>query len=156
MARNQIHIDASTEAVYGLLADPRSYSRWVVGARTVKAADPDWPQPGTTFDHAVGVGPLALHDSTSVVRSVASRQLELHARAKPMPPARIWIELEPAGDGTRLTMDEEPANRLLARLMGPVGHRVLWLRNREALRRLKRMVEDPALRPTEKLPARDG
>jgi len=69
MAHNEIHVDARPEAVFAVLADPRSFARWVVGSRKIRSADPAWPATGTTFDHAVGVGPLTLADSTTVRQS---------------------------------------------------------------------------------------
>src|SRR5436305_5978102 len=66
VARSEVFIDAPAEQVFELLGDPRTFSRWVVGARAVRAADATWPQPGTAFDHAVGIGPLQLRDHTSV------------------------------------------------------------------------------------------
>jgi uncharacterized protein YndB with AHSA1/START domain len=156
VARNEIFIDAPAEQVFELLGDPRTFSRWVVGARAVRAADETWPEPGSAFDHAVGVGPLQLRDHTSVVSAAAPETIELHARAKPFPPARVRLQLRPEGNGTRVTMDEAPANRLLSLLLGPLGHFMVGLRNAEALRRLKLLAEGKAPLPTETLPERDG
>ena len=39
MARNEIFIGAPPAAVFGVLADPRSYGEWVVGSREIRAAD---------------------------------------------------------------------------------------------------------------------
>ena len=33
MAHNEIHVDATPDAVFAVLADPRSFARWVVGSR---------------------------------------------------------------------------------------------------------------------------
>jgi uncharacterized protein YndB with AHSA1/START domain len=66
MAHNEIHVEATPEVVFAVLADPRSFARWVVGSRKIRAADPDWPAPGATFDHAVGIGPLVIADGTTV------------------------------------------------------------------------------------------
>lgn len=156
VARSEIFIDAPAEQIFQLLGDPRTFSRWVVGARSVRAADGTWPEPGTAFDHAVGIGPLQLRDHTSVVSAEAPDAIELHARAVPFPPARVRLRLRPEGSGTRVTMDEAPANRLLSLLLGPLGHWLVALRNAEALRRLKLLAEGKAPLPTEPLPARDG
>jgi len=43
MATNTIHVDAPPEAVWEVLADPRLYGNWVVGASTTRAVDGDWP-----------------------------------------------------------------------------------------------------------------
>jgi uncharacterized protein YndB with AHSA1/START domain len=156
MARNEIDIDAPREQVYGLLKDPRTYGIWVVGSRKIRAADPDWPAPGTAFDHRVGVGPLIIHDHTDVVAAREPEELELIARAAPLPPARIHLQLIDRDGATHLVMEEEPLNPLLSRLLTPVGHRLLWLRNVEALRRLKALAEGRAPLPTGELPPREA
>jgi uncharacterized protein YndB with AHSA1/START domain len=43
--------------------------------------------------------------------------------------------------GTRVWLTEEPAHRVLRVLIGPLGHAIIRLRNLEALRRLKLLVE---------------
>jgi uncharacterized protein YndB with AHSA1/START domain len=156
VARNEIFIDAPAEQVFELLGDPRTFSRWVVGTRAIRAADGTWPQPGAAFDHSIGIGPLQLRDHTSVVSAEAPEAIELHARAIPFPPARVRLQLRPEGNGTHVTMEEAPANRLLSLLLGPLGHWLLTVRNAEALRRLKLLAEGKAPLPTEPLPERDG
>lgn len=155
MARNEILIDAAPEAVFALLSDPRSYGDWVVGSKEIRAADPDWPAAGAAFDHSVGLGWLTLSDRTSVLSARAPSCLELKARARPLPSARVKLRLEPEGTGTRVTMVEKPFNSVLSVMIGPVGHWLMKLRNTEALRRLKRLAEGDRAGPTGELPARD-
>ncbi|MDQ6745087.1 MAG: SRPBCC family protein [Actinomycetota bacterium] len=156
MATNEIFIEAPPEQVFELLSDPRSYGEWVVGAHSIRTADGEWPAPGSAFDHRVGVGPLTLNDHTSVISSRWPATIELLARASPLPPARVTLRLHRKGQGTRLTMVEAPANRLLSLMLGPVGHWMLWLRNVESLRRLKLLAEGEAPLPAGRLPERDG
>ena len=49
MARNEHLVHASPAAVFGVLADPRSYAYWVVGSKEVRDADRTWPQPAAAF-----------------------------------------------------------------------------------------------------------
>ena len=154
MARNEIHIDAPPEAVFDVLADPRTYSEWVVGSREVRAADEHWPAPGSAFDHSVGALPLVINDHTAVVAARPPVMLELRARARPLPTARITIHLQPDGDGTRVTMIEDPANPVLNLLAGPLGHTAIRLRNSESLRRLRALAEGATPRPAGMLPGR--
>ncbi len=156
MATNEIFIEAPPEQVFDLLSDPRSYGEWVVGAHSIRAADSDWPAAGSGFDHRVGVGPLALNDRTSVISSRRPVTIALLARASPLPPARVELRLRQEREGTRLTMIEAPAHRLLSLMLGPAGHCMLWLRNVESLRRLKLLAEGRAPRPAGTLPERDG
>lgn len=156
MARNEVHIDAPREQVYALLSDPRTYGCWVVGSQRIRAADAHWPAPGSAFDHRVGVGPFGIKDHTDVLSAHAPELLELCARASPFPPARVRLHLTERDGGTRLVMDEAPASRLLSVLLGPIGHRLLWLRNVEALRRLKALAEGQIPLPVGTLPPRDA
>jgi hypothetical protein len=82
--------------------------------------------------------------------------LELRARARPLPTARITLHLRPDGDGTWVTMIEESTNRLANRLGGRLLDRAIGLRNRESLRRLKALAEGTAPRPDGALPRRHG
>jgi hypothetical protein len=82
-----------------------------------------------------------------VERSRAPVMLELQARARPLPSARVRLHLRPEGEGTRVVMIEDPANRLLNVLAGPLGHAMIRLRNVESLRRLKALAEGRTPRP---------
>lgn len=141
MARNEVFISAPPRAVFAVLADAERYGDWVLGTDEVRAADESWPAPGSAFAHAVGKAPLRLRDRTSVLDAEPPVMLRLLARARPLPSATVTFELQPESTGTRLTMTEAPSARLLSVLAGPLGHALLGLRNRESLRRLKRIVE---------------
>jgi uncharacterized protein YndB with AHSA1/START domain len=156
MARNETVIDAPREQVYALLSDARAYGIWVVGSQKIRAADPQWPAPGSAFDHRVGVGPFGIKDHTDVIAAREPEELELIARASPFPPARVHLRLTERDDGTHVVMEEAPVDRRLSRLIGPIGHRLLWLRNVEALRRLKSLAEGRTPLPTGELPPREG
>jgi uncharacterized protein YndB with AHSA1/START domain len=155
MARNEIFISAPPREVFELLADPRTYGHWVVGSREIHAADAHWPEPGAVFQHTVGKGPFAISDHTTVIAARAPVMLQLRARARPLPSARVTMLLQPEGPGTRVTMIEAPPNRLLSLLSGPIGHALLRVRNRESLLRLKELAEGTAERPRGRL-ARSG
>jgi hypothetical protein len=60
MARNEHLIRASAEAVFDVLADPRSCAYCVIGSREIRAADDSWPEPGSRFKHTVNAGPLRI------------------------------------------------------------------------------------------------
>jgi uncharacterized protein YndB with AHSA1/START domain len=156
MARNETFVAAPPEAVFELLADPRTYGYWVVGSHEIRAADKGWPADGAAFHHTVGKPPLRLKDETVVVHAREPVMIELRAKARPLPTARVTLHLQPEGDGTRVTIVEDPANPLLNLLAGPFGHLAIRLRNRESLRRLKALAEGTAPRPRGRLPRSDG
>jgi uncharacterized protein YndB with AHSA1/START domain len=148
MARNATTVAASPEQVWEVLADPHAYGHWVVGSRSVRAADPGFPAPGTRFHHTVGIGPLHVADHTEVVEADAPRRLVLRAKARPLGSATVTLDLRPVRGGTRVVMVEDPAHPALNLLIGPLGHLAVRLRNAEALRRLRSLAEDgrPAAR----------
>ena len=98
--------------------------------------------------------PLTNQDATSVLACEPPTLLQLRARARPFPVARVTIELSAEGSGTRVLITEEPIRRRLSKLIGPLGHGLIWLRNVVSLRRLKRLAEGTTETPTGTLPPR--
>jgi NAD(P)-dependent dehydrogenase (short-subunit alcohol dehydrogenase family)/uncharacterized protein YndB with AHSA1/START domain len=146
MARNRIHIEASPRHVFEVLSDPECYPGWVVGAADTIKFDEEFPAPGSSFRHRVGLGPLTLSDRTSVVDVDPPRRIELKAKARPLGTADIVIELSERAGGTDLLMEETPGDRLSALVAtNPLADAALRIRNSVALARLKRIAED---RPT--------
>jgi hypothetical protein len=141
VARNEILVGASPEDTFRVLADPRCYGVWVVGSSEIRRADPDWPAAGTVFHHTVGVAPLRIADHTEAVAADPPRSIELLAHARPLPPARIRLVLQPEGRGTRVVMHEDVEPTLLRLLLWPVTQIAVTLRNAQSLRRLKGLAE---------------
>ena len=141
MARNAALIDASADTVFDVLTDPDDYPRWVVGASDIRDVDSDWPAAGTAFHHRVGLGPLTLADRTTVLEIERPRRLVLQARARPAGTARITLQLEPSGAGTRVTLVEDPGDLLTRLVFTPLVHLADRERNAASLRRLKRLAE---------------
>ena len=142
MAVNDIHIDTPPERVFAVLADWRSYGDWVVGSRKIRGADAPFPAAGSRFHHQVGIGPLRLNDHTQVLEVDPPRKLILKARARPLGTAIVDLTLEPEGDGTRVTMREDPGDTLTAFVFNPIIHLLVRGRNAESLQRLKGLAED--------------
>jgi uncharacterized protein YndB with AHSA1/START domain len=147
MATTRTQIAASPDEVFAVLANPENYGDWVVGSDTVRDADSAWPKVGTRFHHRIGFGLLKVSDHTEVLEVDAPRRLVLHARARPFATAEITLLLTKRDGGTTVTMFEVAGDRLsrlaLNRLTDPLIH----LRNLEALRRLKRIVETGRAHP---------
>lgn len=141
MARDTVHVEAATDRVFAVLSDPWAYGEWVVGTAVVDA-DEAWPEPGSSLRYRVAAGPVSLwSDRTLVLRSCPPRRLDLLVRSGRLPATAVRLELAEAGGGTRVTLDERPAQRLLDVALGPAGHLAASLRNRWALARLKRLIE---------------
>ncbi|MFC8723065.1 SRPBCC domain-containing protein [Kitasatospora sp. NPDC057198] len=138
MAQRQRLITSPPERVWDVLANARSYARWVVGTQDVLDADEHWPAVGARLRFRVGLGPAALEDTCVVRICEPVRRLELEAAADPLGTARIAFSLVPWGEDTLLLLDEHPLRGLGARLENPLTELLLHLRNRRLLGNLAR------------------
>lgn len=141
MARNETHVDAPPERVWEVLSDPRSYGEWVVGSRRIRGWDDDWPAPGSRFYHEVGKPPVVTRDHTEVLERDEPRRLVLHAKARPFGTARVAVGIRPDGDGSHLTLDEDPGDVLTKVLTLPWWGLFVRLRNTGSIERLKQIIE---------------
>jgi uncharacterized protein YndB with AHSA1/START domain len=121
-----------------VLEDPYAYPKWVVGADKTLSADPTFPAAGTKFEVQVAGG---ARDKTEVREVVPPRKIVLDAAARWLGPARVTIELAAANGGTEVTMIEDPAGKLSPLRFAPLVQLAIKLRNVEALRRFRRLVE---------------
>jgi uncharacterized protein YndB with AHSA1/START domain len=138
MARNTIHTDVPPETVFEVLADPRLYGNWVVGASTTRAVEGRWPEPGSVLHHTQM---MLLRDTTTVVECEPGRRLVLDARARPLVVATVSVTLEPEGSGTHVILEETVTGGFTAALPPAVTDAMIHARNTEAVRRLKRLAE---------------
>jgi uncharacterized protein YndB with AHSA1/START domain len=141
MGRNTTWIDASPEQVFDVLADPFTYDDWVVGTTRIRSADDEWPAVGSRLHHTVGFPPLGTRDHTEVVSVDRPSRLELEAVARPFGKAKVELQLEAAGEGTKLTIVEDPSGWTSPLKLNPAVHLLIRLRNLETLRRLKAIAE---------------
>ncbi|MEP7053787.1 MAG: SRPBCC family protein [Actinomycetota bacterium] len=141
MAHNELVIDASPADVFAVLADGHSYEHWVVGCKKIRAVDASWPNPGASFHHSVGLGPLLIRDKTTVLSREGRTGLELHARAWPAGVAQVAFELKSEGSGTRVLMTENPVEGPAKMLDNPAQQALIRLRNAETLRRLGKLAK---------------
>lgn len=141
MSRTSCHVDASADAIFDVLDDARTYEHWVVGCKDIRSVDTDWPRVGAAFHHKVGLGPVSIKDSTSILERDRPHRLKLRARARPAGVAHVEFELAPNASGTTVTILEEPVEGLPAKLHNPLQDRLIHGRNVETLRRLKWLAE---------------
>jgi uncharacterized protein YndB with AHSA1/START domain len=131
-----LHVAASPEQVFAVLADARAYAEWVVGAEAVHRVDGPWPEPGATFHHTQGRRPLHLRDTTTVLEADPPRRLLLQVRARPAAVARVELVLRPVRDGTQVRMVETTVGGLLRLLPAVLREPGIDRRNRVSLGRL--------------------
>jgi uncharacterized protein YndB with AHSA1/START domain len=143
MAQNETHVAASPEAVWDVLADPYAYPEWVVGTDRTVDADADWPQPDSKFQVHIALG---YKDFTHSREIDPPRRIVLDAAGGPMGAFKITILLKPEGDGTHVTLIEEPTGPLKYLNLFPPVHYGIKFRNVESLKRFKRLVETRAAR----------
>jgi uncharacterized protein YndB with AHSA1/START domain len=135
-------VRAELDAVWAALMDASTYPRWVVGAKRFRRSDETWPEPGSRFHHAVGIGPLELKDDTKLLERDDLHRVKLEARARPAGRAHVEMTLEDLGDGATLVrMSEEAVTGVAAWIPARVQAPFVDARNREGLRRFARIVE---------------
>jgi uncharacterized protein YndB with AHSA1/START domain len=128
------------DRVWAVVADPRTYPDWLVGAVEILSVDDDWPRPGTEFRHRVGLaGPITTQDTTSVVDVEKPRLLVLEARARPFGRAHVEIEVRATGGGSEVAMREGMLPPL--KPLTPFAQPLIQARNKESLRRLSKLPE---------------
>jgi uncharacterized protein YndB with AHSA1/START domain len=132
--------DAPATDVSAILLDPASYPNWLIGAESVNAIDPSWPEPGSRFHHRVGIGPLTISDHTEALAVEPGSLLRLRVRARPFIAGVVTFRV--IGDGHRcvVTMEEEPDRRAIGNLVRPVMDPVTHMRNHRSLRRLAELI----------------
>ncbi len=141
MALNTARINASPAETFAVLSEGWLYSNWVVGTSHMRAVEADWPATGSRLFHASGVWPMAMRDETVVEEMEPDRRLVLLAKGGLFGAARIVIELEEDGGGTKVTMQETPVAGPGQWLHNPLSEALLVRRNTEGLARLTALVE---------------
>jgi hypothetical protein len=134
-------IAASPQRVWDVIADGWTYSQWVVGNSRMRAVDPNWPAPGTTIHHSIGVWPVLLNDETVVEEAVEPERLVLYAKGRPFGGARIILRLAESAQGCRVEMDEFPITGIGKLIPEKLGDLAAFPRNTETLRRLAFLAE---------------
>jgi uncharacterized protein YndB with AHSA1/START domain len=142
MAKIVVTLPTTPDRVFSLLEDPRSLAYFVVGTRTIRRFDPNWPDPQTEVHHTVGIPPFLLRDKTTVVEVQPGTYLALEARFRPIGVMRVEFRLADRGNVTELTVDEYPVRGPVALAgIGKAVDALVALRNIEMARRLKRLVD---------------
>lgn len=145
MAMTETHVDAPPERCFEVLAEPRSYAYWVVGSRKVRKVDHDWPEPGSRFHHTVVLG---VKDHTEVEEVERNRRLRLRAKFRPLGTAFVTVTMSPEAEGSRLRLEEEPADRISKLLFNPLADRLLHQRNVVSIERLRELAEGEVAIPS--------
>jgi uncharacterized protein YndB with AHSA1/START domain len=141
MSYNSREIEADADTVFAVLSDPHTYPAWLVGNAEVRSVDPDWPRPGSKFHHRVGVWPLTIADSSQLADIEPGRLLRLNVRARPLIRAVATFRLVGDGERTVVSLEEEPAMRLVGALVRPLVDPLTHVRNHVSLRQLAAFID---------------
>jgi hypothetical protein len=134
-------LDAPIDAVASVLADARTYDGVVVGSKRIRWFDARWPEPGSSFHHSVGFGPLHIRDSTTATADELPHRLLLAVGMGPLGAAEVEFVLAEEGAGTRATMREDPVSGLVNLVWSPPVDAATRVRNDRALRRLEKAAQ---------------
>jgi hypothetical protein len=141
MAHTEKLIPVPVEAVHAVLSDPTAYGHFVVGTKEVRRFDPRWPEPGATFHHSVGAGPLVLRDKTDSTRHDPPEGLAVRPHIRPFVVLETVFALEARGEETLLRLDEYAVGGWLRPVWpGPLDG-LLGLRNRLVVERIAHLAE---------------
>jgi hypothetical protein len=132
---------ATRQQVWGVIADGWTYSQWVVGNTRMRAVDPNWPAPGSTIHHTIGIWPVVVNDETVVETSIPHEELVLHAKTRPFGGARITLRLFDTPNGCRIEMAEVPVGGPLNWIPRRLALAAAYPRNRECTARLAALAE---------------
>ena len=140
--------------VFDILAEPRTYPEWLVGAKKIRDVDADFPAKGAEFDHTVGAGPVSIDDSTQVLEVHRPDRLKLLVRAGRLN-GEVEVLVLPSPKGTEVRFRERPVGLQVA--LTPFLRPSLQARNGESLKQLRTLVEahgSPAADVTERATAK--
>lgn len=141
MAFTQRRLHCTPESVFAVLADGWLYPSWVVGASRMRDVEQAWPAPGSRLRHSVGVWPILLNDSTSVIEWSPPTRMILRARGWPLGEAQVEIQVESRGDECTVQMREHAVRGPATRIPRPLQNLAMRWRNTETLHRLAYLAE---------------
>ena len=133
-------IHAPRQRVWDVIADGWTYSQWVVGNSRMRAVDENWPAPGSSIRHSIGIWPFVINDETVVEECVPQEKLVLHAKGQ-LGGARVILRLSDILEGCRVEMEEYPVSGIGKLVPAKLGDLAAWPRNRESLWRLGALAQ---------------
>jgi uncharacterized protein YndB with AHSA1/START domain len=128
-------LPAPPEEVFEVLADPETYPEWLIGAQRIRQVDPDFPRPGSGFEHSVGASPeVAVDDRTKALEADPPHHLELDVHAGPFHGV-VDFEIHSGPAGTSRICFREAATGPAA-VLTPLLRPIVYARNGRSLVKL--------------------
>lgn len=139
MARNTTVLDAEIDDVFGVFLDAAKYPAWIAGTKRLSRIESNWPDSGSAFWITFAGG--MREDKTEVVDVRPPQRVVLRPHIRPFGVTRVVLELKRRGANTEVSFTETLEWPTQPRILRSIADRLLFVRNIEALRRLKRLVE---------------
>uniref|UniRef100_A0A942SXP8 SRPBCC family protein n=1 Tax=Neobacillus citreus TaxID=2833578 RepID=A0A942SXP8_9BACI len=136
MAKNVRILHCRPEDVFDVLGDGWLYTTWVVGASRMRGQDPDWPREGSRIHHSFGAWPVVIDDVTTVHVWDPPHRMVIQPKGWPIGEARVELTVVPHRLGCKVTIVENAVAGPGSWLPSFVVQPLIWIRNRETLRRL--------------------
>lgn len=136
MAKNVRILHTTPEAVFDVLGDGWLYTTWVVGASRMRREEAGWPQVGTHLHHSFGSWPFVINDVTTSLVWDPPHRMVIQPKGWPIGEARVTLTVEPHARGCKVTIIENPVEGPATYVPNVVIQPLIWIRNRETLRRL--------------------
>ena len=131
-----IEIAAPAARVFEVIATPE---RWSEGYLETRLRSPHYPRPESRNDHVYRTR-IRENVAARVISCEPPRLLGEAQRGRPFS-RRVRYRLEPAGEGTRLTVEDEISFLGLAVLAAPLAVRDVRARWQRSLERLRESAE---------------
>lgn len=136
MAKNVRILHCRPEDVFDVFADGWLFTTWVVGASRMRGQDEGWPAAGTRLHHSFGIWPLVIDDVTTVLEWDAPHRMVIQPKGWPLGEARVELVVEEHRRGCKVTIVEDAVAGPGAWAPDLLVQPMIWIRNRETLRRL--------------------
>jgi carbon monoxide dehydrogenase subunit G len=137
--RRTIEIARPPEDVFAFVTDLDNLPRWQPTVRDVEWSAP--LEPGSTFRETREMLGRRARSRLEVTALEPSNEFSIRVVEGPVP-LTVRHLLEPAGEGTRLTLEAEGEAGGLMRLAAPIAERAAARQAAQDLERLKRLVEE--------------
>ncbi|MFJ7288731.1 SRPBCC family protein [Curtobacterium sp. NPDC098951] len=136
MAKNLRILHCRPEDVFDVFSDGWLFTTWVVGASRMRGQDEGWPAVGTRLHHSFGIWPLVIDDVTTVLEWDAPHRMVIQPKGWPLGEARVELVVEEHRRGCKVTIVEDAVAGPGAWAPDVLVQPMIWIRNRETLRRL--------------------
>jgi len=137
-------MSCAPEDVFAVLSNGWLYPVWVVGASRMRDVELAWPSVSAKIHHSVGIWPLLLNDSTSILEWDPPAHVLLKARGWPFGSAHVAIDVKRAGSGCSVMIAEDVVEGPGRLVPHAVRSAAIRARNTETLKRLAYVAEGHA------------